>query len=98
MTAPLTWKKLGSTRCVGCEKLFAATSDTPVTETEATDYAGGRRNYSANRPVRVRRRWHTECLADFERRNDEYRAECRADSLAMAESIREAIARTGESS
>ena len=81
MSAPLTWKKLGSTRCVGCEKLF--TPDAEIVEIKATDYAGGRPGYSANRPVRVRKRWHATCLEDFERDNQRERDEIAADRQAV---------------
>lgn len=88
MTAPLTWKKLGSTRCVGCEKRFTETPNLAITETEGVDYTGGRQFYSANRPVRVMRRWHTKCLNEFEKSNEEYRAQVEADRQAMIEQLR----------
>ena len=79
----MTWKKLGSTRCVGCEKLFTDQPDAEIVELEATDYAGGRPGYSANRPVRVTRRWHAVCVEAFERGNRQLRDQVEADRQAV---------------
>lgn len=91
MTAPLTWKKLGSTRCVHCEKRFTETPDLRVIEREATDYTGGRKFYSANRPVQVMRRWHSECLKEFEAANAAYRWQVEADNLRVVEELRQQV-------
>lgn len=87
MKPPLTWKKLGSTRCVGCERLF--TDDPrPSVETEATELTGGRPYYKANRPVLVTRLWHAACLAEFEESNARYRAQIDAENRVLADEIR----------
>ncbi len=87
MKPQLTWKKLGSTRCVGCEKNFVDTPDLAVVESEATDYTGGRPGYSANRPVQVMRRWHVDCLEKFEASNEECRRLAREDRERMANTL-----------
>jgi hypothetical protein len=84
---PLTWKALGSTRCVGCERKFADDSR-PTVETVATDYAGGRPNYSANRPVEVTRIWHAECLSRFEAQNEAYRQLVADDRARMVAALK----------
>lgn len=92
MSAPgLTWKAVGSTRCVHCERRFSQTTDMEVVEVEATEFTGGRKNYSANRPVQVMRRWHVECLSAFEKSNDAYRQEVAAAHEAELAALREAI-------
>lgn len=91
MTAPLTRRKMGSTHCPACEESFSAPPFLPITETTATDLVGGRKNYKANRPVEVTRRWHTLCLAYFEAANEAYRKRAEADSLAMVEAVRKAM-------
>lgn len=91
MSAPLTWKKLGSTRCVGCEKRFTDSPDAEIVEREATDYTGGRPGYSANRPVRVTRRWHAVCLEAFERSNQRLRDQVEADRQALIATIQAQI-------
>lgn len=95
MSAPLTTAKLGSTRCVGCERLFTATPDMPVTETEAQVENQGRidsigqRHRGIGTHV-VTRRWHTACLEEFEAGNAAYRAQVEADRDEMVRSICEA--------
>ena len=86
-SAPLTWRKLGSTRCVGCERLFTE-DPRPIVETEATDYTGARPGYSASRPVKVMRRWHADCLAEFEAANQRYRDQVEADRQAVIAMLR----------
>ena len=90
MIAPLTRKKLGSTRCVGCEKRFTDTPDAEVVEREATDYAGGRPGYSASRPVKVMRRWHVACIEAWEAGEQRLREQVKADQLAMLATLCEA--------
>lgn len=97
MTAPLTSKKHGSTRCVECGRTFASTPDMPVVEIESTDYAGGRIGvYLPRRPVQVRRRWHVDCLARFEARNEAYRDQVHADNAAIVELLRHTATRDSE--
>lgn len=86
MKPPLTWKAFGSTRCVGCERRFSD-DPRPTVETVATDYAGGRPGYSANRPVEVTRLWHAECLAAFEARNEAYRQQVAEDRERMVAAL-----------
>lgn len=92
MSAPLTTAKLGSVRCVGCEKRFADTPDLPVTETEAQVENRGRIDSigQLHRGIgthAVTRLWHAACLAEFEARNEAYRAKVAADNEAMIRSL-----------
>lgn len=96
MSAPLTSAKLGSTRCVGCEKLF---TKTPELETVATvaNVSDGYGTSPSGKTYRrlgrhdVTRLWHTTCLADFEASNEAYRQRVAADNQALVERMRAAI-------
>lgn len=92
---PLTTAKLGSTRCVGCEKLFAKTPDMPVVDTVANIPNTGRVDSTGSRhrgigTHEVTRRWHESCLTDFEARNAAYRAQVEDDRWNMIRTLCEA--------
>ena len=90
MSAPLTSSKLGSTRCVGCEKRFAE-DGRAVVEIEATDRTGGRPGYLGTTYIPVMRRWHTDCHDGQLAFEIESRARAEADRLSTIAQIRKAI-------
>ena len=94
MTAPLTRYAHGSTICPGCNRRFAntprATVDLEGTEENRgrVDSTGARHRGIGTHPVT--RRWHADCLADFETQNEELRRQEAADREAMLRSLCEA--------
>lgn len=85
---PLTRRASGSTRCPACGKRFADTPGMGVTETEGQVENLGRidsigQRHRGHGTHAERRRWHEECLRDFEASNEAYRAQVREDQRQM---------------
>ena len=95
VSAALTNRATGSTICPGCNRRFTNTPDMPVVETEGSEEARGRidsigqRHRGLGRHA-VIRRWHRQCLADFEARNEAYRRQVEDDRWELLRSICEA--------
>lgn len=95
-TAPaLTTAAYGSTRCPGCERRFAETPDLVVVEVEGTEENRGRVDSigQLHRGIgrhAVTRRWHGQCLADFEELNAALREQVREDQRQMVITLCEA--------
>lgn len=86
MTTPLTTQRLGSRACPGCEKPLTdgrATTDTESAEPVRNRYGG----FSDGRTRAVTRRWHADCLAEFEAANQRLREQVRADQIATVREI-----------
>lgn len=88
--APLTWKAHGSSRCVGCSRLLALDPSRAVVEVDATDYTGARPGYSAARPVKVRRRWHQDCVEEFVRASADLSRQVEFDRMQASRAFVEA--------
>jgi hypothetical protein len=89
--APLTKAAYGSTRCPSCEKRFADTPR-PTVDIEGTEENRGRidsigqRHRGIGRHA-VTRRWHADCLSEFEAQNEAYRRQVAADQEETARAI-----------
>lgn len=89
MTTPLTTQRMGSRVCPGCERSLAdgrAVIECDGWEPVRNRYGG----FSDGRTRPVVRRWHADCLTDFEAANDRLREQVRADRIAALRSIGEA--------
>jgi hypothetical protein len=90
MSAPLTTQRIGSRVCPGCEKQLAGHPgnlvDVEGTEPVRNRYGG----FSDGRVRPVTRRWHEQCLLDFEAANQAYREQCAEDRREMIAAIGQA--------
>jgi hypothetical protein len=78
---PLTTQRFGSRVCPGCEKPLddgRTTVDTEAAEPVRNRYGG----FSDCRTRQVIRRWHVDCLNEFEASNERLREQVRADQIA----------------
>jgi hypothetical protein len=94
-TPALTRAAYGSTRCPGCEKRFAGTSEQAVVEVEGSEENRGRIDSIGQRHRgigchAVTRRWHEKCLTKFEESNAAYREQVRQDTRQLIIAICEA--------
>lgn len=95
-TPPLTTAKLGSTRCVGCEKLFTKTPDmeTVETVTEISDGWGTSPSGKMYRRLgrhKVTRLWHAACLTSFREQCEENARQADAHRQRDLDELRKAM-------
>lgn len=95
MTAPLTAQRIGSRMCPGCEK--SLTDGRAVVEVDGNEPVRNRYGgFSDGRTRPVVRRWHADCLTEFEAANERLREQVREDRRDMIRSLGEAAGWSSE--